>query len=95
MPSTTRTLNDTNRANLGHHQQGIRRQSARSLSRTPGTTSNIQNLEDNFQCHFKRKALEIIYLDDSTLDSQHGLLLRHGRIGGVLQLVIKNLESIG
>jgi len=84
-----------NREDLGHHWQGIRRWSARSLSHTPGTTSNFQNLETTFSATSPRKVLEVIYLDGFTLDSQHRLLLRQGRIGGILQLVIKDLESIG
>ena len=41
-----------------------------------------------------RKVLEVIYLDGFTLDSQHRLLLRQGRIGGVLQLIIKDLNDV-
>jgi len=84
-----------NWVDLGHHWQGIRRRSARSLSHTPGTTGNLQNLEMTFSVTSPRKVLEVIYLDGFTLDSQHRLLLRQGRIGGVLQLVIKDLGSIG
>jgi len=87
----TSALTDTNREDLGHHWQRIRRRSARSLSRTPRAMSNFQNLETNFSVTSPRKALEVIYLDGFSLDSQHRLLLGHGRIGGVLQLVIKNL----
>jgi len=35
-----------------------------------------------------------IYLDVSLLGTQHGLFLGHGRIGGVLQFIIKDLNDV-
>jgi len=51
----TSTLTDMNRTNLGHHWQRIRRRSTGSLPCTPRTTGNVQNLEDELQCHFTKE----------------------------------------